>query len=326
VPEVIGSTTSEAPGDAASAAGSFENPLPGGEFGDVGDWRIRVVEVIPDAYGAIIEVDESADSPEPGNQFFMITLEAQYVGADSGNFWSDMGWKAVGPSAIAYEEGDSLCGFIPDPISDTNEVFPGGVVTGNLCWSVAEQDATGLILLLEQFFGDSDQRTAYALDPEMQPVEPLAAATADVTGVPATPIGEFAEVGDWNVRVVTVEPDAAAIVLDENEYADPPAAGHRFVMATIEAEYVGTDSGDFWSDLTWKALGPSSVAYTQSSAPCGTIPDDIYDFGEVFAGGSIIGNTCWSVTETDAEDLLMILEEFSMDKTGRTFYRLVGGE
>jgi len=329
-PGTTGVATTQPSGSATtttvtSDVGTIENPLPGGEFGVVGDWEIRVIGVVPDALDAVQNEYEEADLPEDGNQFFMIALEARYAGPDSGNFWSDMGWKAVGPSAVAYEESDSQCGFIPNSISDTNEAFPGGVVTGNLCWSVTTDDAQELLLLLEPFFAVTSDRTVYALDPLMADVPLLSPASADLSSLPTVEIGDAAQIGDWKVRVVDVNPQATDVVMAEYEYSDPPEDGHQFVMATLEVEYRGAESSDFWADMTWKALGPSSVTYGESTDRCGMIPDDIVNVGEVFAGGVFTANVCWSVTTTDAADLRMVLEEFAIDSEGRTFYRLVVG-
>ncbi len=323
---VTTTTTTVAPTTNSATNGTLDDPVDGGEFGAVGDWNIRVVAVAPDAYQDILAYSEYTDQPEPGSQFFMISLEAQYAGTDSGEFWSDLTWKTVGPSSVAYEEASYQCGFIPDDIADSGEAFPGGVVTGNLCWSVTAEDADGLVLLLEPFGFETGDRVAYALDPQMAAVTPTEAATADLSRVPANAFGDIAQVGDWKVRVVDVNPDATDVVFDENEFADPPADGDQFVMVTIEAEFVGPDSGEFWSDMTWKTVGPSSVAYEDTTDGCGSLPDAIDDMGEVFPGGTITGNVCWSVSQSDIPDLLMILEEFAMDESGRTFFRLTSSD
>jgi hypothetical protein len=127
----------------------------------VGDWKVRVIDVIPDAAEIVLEVNPFNDPPESGSQFFMTTLEAEYTGTESGNFWVDIDWKAVGPSAVAYEEGIG-CGIVPDSVWDTGESFPGGVITGNVCWSVTAADAADLVMLLEEGFDDTT-RTIYRL-------------------------------------------------------------------------------------------------------------------------------------------------------------------
>ena len=128
------------------------------------------------------------------------------------------------------------------------------------------------------------------------------------------------------MRVIEVIPNATDLVMEENSFNDPPVDGNQFFVATLEAEYVGTESGNFWVDLSWKALGPSAVAYESFEATCGVFPDSITDAGETFPGGTITGNVCWSVAGDDASDLVMLLDDtFSFDDSTRLVYRLVGG-
>jgi len=236
-------------------------------------------------------------------------------------------WKALGPSAVAYEAIGADCGVIPDAIADAGEAFPGGVITGNMCWEVTSGDAADLLMLLEETFSLSGEgRRVFDLDSEMAPVELLGDASVDLSGIPAVDIGETSDIGDWSVRVVEVMSDATELVMSENDFNDPPAEGNQFFVAALEAEYVGSESGTFWIDMIWKALGPSAVAYEAIGADCGVIPDAIADAGETFPGGVITGNVCWAVSSDDAADLLMLAEEtFSLDDDGRVFYRLSGG-
>ena len=144
--------------------GTFESPIPGGEFAQVGDWKVRVVEVTPDATDIVMAENQFNEPPVEGNQFFIVTLEAEYVGTESGNFWVDMEWKAVGPSAVAYEAYEASCGVYPDSIDEAGETFPSGVVTGDVCWSVSTDDAADLVMLLDNTFSfDDSERTVYSL-------------------------------------------------------------------------------------------------------------------------------------------------------------------
>jgi hypothetical protein len=158
------SATAEASSGDDTAAGTLESPVPGGEFAQVGDWKVRVIEVTHDGTDLVLEENQFNDPPEEGDQFFIATLEAEYTGTESGSFWIDMTWKALGPSAVAYESFEATCGTFPDSISDAGETFPGGVVTGNVCWSVSAADAADLVMLLEDAFSfDDSAREVYRL-------------------------------------------------------------------------------------------------------------------------------------------------------------------
>ena len=93
----------------------------------------------------------------------MATLEATYTGTESSTFWVDMTLKAIGTSSVAYEGGyDTSCGVIPSEISSAGETFPGGTISGNVCWSIKAADATSLTMLADASFSfDSDSRLRY---------------------------------------------------------------------------------------------------------------------------------------------------------------------
>jgi hypothetical protein len=137
------------------------------------------------------------------------------------------------------------------------------------------------------------------------------------------PIGTSVRVAGWDVTVTDVEPDATRRVLEESEFNDPPPAGQQFFLVTISATYNGDEeSSAFFFDVTLKALGPSNVAYDYE-ADCGLIPDELPDTRDVFQGGTISGNVCWSVRSEDAAELLMYAEpSFSFRESGRRWWSL----
>ena len=58
----------------------------------------------------------------------------------------------------------SACGVIPDNIDDSGETFPGGTITGNVCWSIQSTDAASLVMIVEESFNfDDDTRAFFAL-------------------------------------------------------------------------------------------------------------------------------------------------------------------
>ena len=53
--------------------------------------------------------------------------------------------------------------MIPDDIDDSGETFPGGTVTGNVCWSIESTDAASLVMIVEESFSFDDTRAFFAL-------------------------------------------------------------------------------------------------------------------------------------------------------------------
>jgi hypothetical protein len=275
-------TTSQPSGESSLAA-----PLEVGAVIQVGDWRLRVSGVTPDATDQVMAENQFNDPPVEGNQFFIASVEATYTGTDSSTFWVDMSLKAVGESHVAYEPFDATCGVIPGDINDTGETFPGGTVSGNVCWSIQTTDADSLVMIAEESFTFDETRAFLSLDPSAEPLDETT--TVDGSGSdlgPTVSVGDPATVGSWEIRVVGVTPDA-------------------------------TDQ-----DMTLKAIGESNVAYEPYEASCGVIPDDINDAGETFPGGTVTGNVCWSVGSQDVTSLVLIAEEsFTFDET-RVFFAL----
>lgn len=110
-----------------------------------------------------MDENEFNDPPPEDNQFFIATLEATYTGDESSTFWVDMTLKAVGESNVAYEAFEASCGVIPDDINDSGETFPGGTITGNVCWNIQSSDVASLVMIAEESFNLDDTRQFFSL-------------------------------------------------------------------------------------------------------------------------------------------------------------------
>lgn len=315
----------------AVAQSSRDEPIPFGEAGTIGEWSIRVARVDFDAVDDVMAENQFNDPPEPGHRFVLARIEATYLGEETGNLFWDLSLKVVGESAVAFGQSDPGCGVVPDDLLSVPEVFPGGSVAGNACWSVPETDLDSLVLFAEPGLSFDQSREFFALLPPggrtgdvVEAAEGRAASPGQIDAAQGAapsddrlgsrdnpiPLGQAARVEGWTIRVLDVDFDAADAVMAENQFNDPPQPGHAFVLATIEAtlEEAEEDTGTFWIDMTLKVVGESAVAYGQSDPGCGVIPDELYNAPEVFEGGTISANTCWSVPETDIGTIAMFVE------------------
>jgi hypothetical protein len=59
-----------------------------------------------------------------------------------------------------------------------------------------------------------------------------------------------------------------------------------------------------------------------SSDECTTYPNNIFDAGELFPGGNVESNVCLTVSRSDTDSLLLILEESFSFEESRTFFAL----
>ncbi len=116
-------------------------------------WTISVVSYTPDATTAVLAENMFNDPPAAGNVFAITRVTALNGGASPGSFGGSYRLRAVGSSNVAYSTFGNSCGVIPDRLSSTY-VFPGGSITGNVCWEVPTGDAATLVMF------DADQYSA----------------------------------------------------------------------------------------------------------------------------------------------------------------------
>ena len=139
------------------------------------------------------------------------------------------------------------------------------------------------------------------------------------------PLGVASRVGDWTITVLGIEPNGTQQVLQKNQFNKPPAPGKQFFLVQVSATYRGTkEPATLLGGLTFRAVGASNVAY-DSGDDCGVVPAEIDSFKQVFQGGTLTGNLCWSVTAPDASSLQIRAEPaFSFDSAG-IWFSLAGG-
>lgn len=154
---------------AAGGIGTRANPykmrtlvaLPGSK-----GWKLRVNKVIPNGTSLVMAENQFNDPPKPGRQFFIINVTLIYTGTKSTSPFGDVTLYAVGKSNVAYgTDLSDYCGVIPDKLDDFAKVFPGGRITGNICFSVRKPDAARLLLYYEPSFSLDDVQVFFKLRP-----------------------------------------------------------------------------------------------------------------------------------------------------------------
>ena len=150
----------------APVLGSRDNPVPFGQAveilnGQIPYWVIVVSSTKPNATKEVLATHRTNDPPKPGNQFFMVELEAKYLGPESATFGQAFFVKTVGQSSVAYGDGYDLthtCTDVTDGIPDAfpkrAELFTGGAVKGWTCWEVPVTEVDSLHLLVQKRFED----------------------------------------------------------------------------------------------------------------------------------------------------------------------------
>lgn len=122
-------------------------------------------------------------------------------------------------------------------------------------------------------------------------------------------IGETGVVGDYEITVLSVQPNATDLVAAENEFNDPPAAGDQFFIARLSVTYRGSGTGNPSFDLNYQSVGESSTSYTTFTNSCGVVPDDpSLTVTDLFAGGTAEFNVCWAIDSDDANSVEMYVQ------------------
>lgn len=109
----------------------------------------------------------------------------------------------------------------------------------------------------------------------------------------------------WLIQVTEFTPNGTDAVLAENSFNEPPAAGRQFAIVRIRAEYQGVDEpASLLRDLEFVVVDEANVTYDYEDS-CGLIPDELDTFAEVYAGGVLEGNLCWSVQTEHIDSLVL---------------------
>ena len=143
-----------------------------------------------------------------------------------------------------------------------------------------------------------------------------------VGSVPSNPhsYGVVFEAGNFDMQITAVDEDAWPEIQAENQFNDPPAAGHAFVMWTVAVENVrGSQDDDEWAtDLDFAAIvdGVRLTSYGTDSS-CGVIPDDLN--ADLFLGGKTEGNFCISIP-VNRSNIVLEYDSLHTDANGDAFF------
>ena len=125
----------------------------------------------------------------------------------------------------------------------------------------------------------------------------------------------------WEITIVGSTADATQSVLDENQFNDPPDPGMRFTIVRVRMTNVSApDPERHDAGFALRLVGSENLSYTTFTDSCGVIPDDI-DNGpsEVFRNGTVEGNVCYQVGDTET-NFTMFTDFFLSDDANRRWF------
>lgn len=125
----------------------------------------------------------------------------------------------------------------------------------------------------------------------------------------------------WRIEVLDFDPDATQIVLDENQFNDPPKPGFRYAIVRIRMTNVSAGSpGDPDPGFALRMVGSRNVGYSTFEESCGVIPDDAdFKSDDIFPGGALEGNVCYQIGQTENNFTIYTDFLFSDEEDSRWF-------
>lgn len=151
------------------------------------------------------------------------------------------------------------------------------------------------------------------------------AAQSDESGASAStpvPLETAGVVGDFEITVLNVLPNADEMVMAFNEFNSQPQPGNQFFLVQLQVTYIGESSATPWSALTMEASGASEVLYSDFGNSCGVIPDSDNAGLELFNGGTVTYNICWEIDSEDADSLSLSVTNFAAFDSIITWFSL----
>lgn len=134
------------PPQAKPEGSTRERPFPGGPHPTLDGWQLEVLGSVPDATGAVLAENQFNSPPPPGEVFSIARVRATRTAAGSDSFGGSYRLRVVGSAAVVYTTFEHSCGVIPDELPSA-QVFTGGAVEGNVCWSVPAGEVSSLVLV-----------------------------------------------------------------------------------------------------------------------------------------------------------------------------------
>ena len=186
------------------------------------------------------------------------------------------------------------------------------------------QDSKWVVYVSPEVLVEENPCSLEFTTPEATATPEPTAAPEPVLGSRETPVplgvtietkGEEIAEDHFEITVIDVVPDATSMVLAENQFNDPPEAGNQFFMVTLRAKYLGPDSTTFDGRFRLRALGSRGVVYTTFENSCGTIPNELPE-PELFTNGEVEGAVCWQIASSDADSLMLFLDEHFLSFAG----------
>ncbi|MGC9356573.1 MAG: hypothetical protein ACP5GX_01845 [Anaerolineae bacterium] len=299
---------------------SRSQPYPHDRLLETGIWEVRILDVVRggEAWDLLAPANSNNEAPPEGWEYVMVKVWIQCTaGDDDEHFFGawltgDLGVEYVGFDAVP--PGPQL-----ERRLDTGEVSEG--------WEVylLPENEGNLILVIRSLgeSGDTPNPPYYlAVDPGAHilvdlALDEIAPTTAGTVLTRSLELGQMATTENWQIKVEQViwDDEAWELLLDANQFNDPPAQDKRYLLVSVWARYIGVEEGPVRAyTYQFSLLGSDQILY---NPPALVEPEPELNVS-LYPGGEAVG---WVALEVDrfAERPLLVFEPSYSDEETRYF-------
>lgn len=285
---------------------SRANPISRGQTAVVGQFAITILETLRgDAAWQEIHLANRNNTPPPaGWEYLLVNLRAANTASSPEKGY--LGLHVTGDGRVVHFSFNS--GVVPpEPALDT-ELVGGAESSGWAAYLIREGE--GNLMLVVEDYTNYDTPTTYLAIDESAAItvdrETMLGYTPTDLGLDRAqpvPFGQTATAEDWQIIVddVITGPKAWEIVLDANQFNDPPPAGMMYVLVNVRARYIGLADGEHnISDSAFTLIANSGAELARPSI----VSPEPELFFDLYPGGETSG---WIVLQAPEEAKNLVL-------------------
>ena len=251
------------------------------------------------AWNALYAANNQNDPVPEGFEYYLVKLRVEPTFSGEGRRLYP---KLTGAARV---ERLPVSAVTPAPRFPSEDSQPGQRFEGWIPYLISEGEQD-LILFVEQLVGPDDTYPLYvAIDAGARLADDSALVDILPTKLGVDPrepaaIGESVISEDWELTLLEIVRGEAAMqmLLEANQFNDPPGKGMEYVLVRVRARYIGVASADeavMIDSLDFKALpaGSSDPKADLIVAPSAVEPEPVID-AYLFPGGVSEG---WATIE-----------------------------
>lgn len=305
--------------DALGIAGTQDDPVPSGVAVPVGSgFTVMATDFVVDAFDLITEEGGGVEPfIDEGEQISLLALDVGYTGSEEPKSLGQLDIQLVDSSGVAVNQ--TSCGNMSGQVYfGGQELFSGAATSVVSCFVAPPSSYPDTpVLSIGAVFGG---RTLFFSPTTSGATTDSITGTAgpspdgDLTDERSAPnaLGTAVDIDQgWTMTVNGSESD----VQPTGDFDNRPPAGSSYVLVDVTLVYDGDEpsTGAFQVDLG--IVGDSNLG-TSTGCSLNDIPDRLDTFADVFAGGTITGNVCFTVPSADLDSLVLYgtAESFGDDR------------